>query len=135
MPLPRAHRLVGVTQLIVAALTAAGVWIGLPTRWWPIDVAGTTLAVLIAASGASLLSRQPWAARVARLVAWVVLVAGCTVATLLAITVGHLWGLYGAVGSGGAVLMGTIAALVTPYLVGAPALWLSWLKRSSPDAP
>jgi hypothetical protein len=118
----------GATQLVVAALTVIGIWLGLPARWWPVDVGGTALAAVSAAAGAGLLAGYPWSVRLARAAAWAVLGGGCLVATLLALTVGHLWGLYGAVGSGGALLMGTIAALVLPYLVGLPALWLAWLR-------
>ena len=130
--IPRNHRFVGVTQILVAALLCGGVWVALPARWWPVDVAGTLLAVVSAAGGVGLLAGRRWGLRVARAVGWVVLAAGCVTVSALALTVAHLWGLYGAVGSGGGLLMGTIAALVLPYLVGLPALWLAWLRGSSP---
>lgn len=129
---PRTRVLVGATQLLVAALTTLGVWVGLPARWWPVDVAGTALAAISATSGIGMLGGASWSLRLARAAAWTVLALGCVAVSLLAASAGHLWGLYGAVGSGGALLMGTIAALVLPYLVALPALWLAWLRRLGP---
>lgn len=128
----RNHVVVGATQISVALLLAVGVWVALPARWWPVDVAGTLLAVLCGAGGGGLLAARSWGPRVARLAAWVVLAAGSLTVSALALTVAQLWGLYGAVGSGGGVLMGTIAALVLPYLVGLPALWLAGLGAAPP---
>lgn len=128
MASPRIRSFVGATQLLVGALVVVGVWAGLPARWWPVDVVGTALGAVGAASGVGLLVGARWSLTVARAAAWTVLVGGCTCVTLLALAVGHLWGLYGAVGSGGALLMGTIAALVVPYLVGLPLLWLMRLR-------
>lgn len=125
--MPRPHVWVAVTHALVAALLATGIWAALPARWWPVDVFGTALAAVCLAGAAALLSRRPWGARVARVASWCLLVAGSATVTALALAVGHLWGMYGPVGSGGALLMGAVAALITPYLVGIPALQLRWL--------
>lgn len=130
MTIPRAQLFAGFAQLFVSALLGVAVWVALPARWWPVDVGGTALAVLSATGGVGLLARRGWGVRVARAAGWTLLATGCVTVSALALAVAHLWGLYGAVGSGGALLMGTIAALVLPYLVGLPALWLAWLRRS-----
>jgi hypothetical protein len=59
---------------------------------------------------------------------WIALIVGITLVTVLAWTAAHLVGLYGPVGGGGALLLGAVAVLVLPYLVGLPALLLFILR-------
>jgi hypothetical protein len=125
------HRWVGGAQLAVGVLLLLGVWLGLPARYWPIDVLGTALASLCCVSGAGLLTRRAWAPRLALLASWITLGCGLLLTTALASAIAHLAGSYGPVGAGGAALMGTIALLVLPYLVGLPLLQLSWLRRAT----
>ena len=117
-------------QLGMGALLLVGVWLALPARYWPIDLAGSALALLCLASGAGLLARRAWGARLARVTSWIALVSGLALVTALGSTIAHLAGSYGPVGAGGAALMGTIALLVLPYLVGLPLLHLAWLRRA-----
>lgn len=123
------HRRVAAAQLLVASLLLCGVWIGLPARYWLVDAPGTALALISVASAYGLLSGRTWGLTVARIASFIALVLGAAVVTTLALVAAHLSGLYGPVGAGGAVLMGTVAALIMPYLVGFPALQLVWLRE------
>jgi len=114
----------------VGALLLAAIWLALPARYWPIDLAGSALAALCLASGAGMLARRGWGARLARITSWITLVFGLLLTSALASTIAHLAGSYGPVGAGGAALMGAIALLVLPYLVGLPLLQLAWLRRA-----
>jgi hypothetical protein len=124
----RGARVIAGAQLALAVLIVIGVWGLLPARWVPIDFVGSALALLQMAAAAGLLARKPWAVRIALIAGWAALVAGCALATVLAMTVAHLSGTYGPVGAGGAVLMAVIAALVLPYLVFLPAMQVAWLR-------
>jgi hypothetical protein len=123
-------RAVAVAQLVVAGLLAIGIWVALPARYIWVDLLGSALAALYLASAIALTARRAWARRLASVASWVGLVLGLVTVTLLSLSVAHLSGQYGPVGRGGALLMGTIAALVLPYLVGLPLLQLRWLRRS-----
>jgi hypothetical protein len=126
----RTQRLIGSTQLVIGALLLAAIWLALPARYWPIDLAGNALAALCVASGAGMLARRAWGTRLARITSWITLAFGLLLTTGLASTISHLAGSYGPVGAGGAALMFTIALLVLPYLVGLPLLQLAWLRRA-----
>ena len=65
----------GGLDVLLAVLLLLAVWLALPARWWPVDVGATALAMGFAAAGVGLLTSQGWAARVARVVATVALVA------------------------------------------------------------
>lgn len=123
----------GALDLGVAVLLLGGVWMALPTRWWPIDLGGTLLALLFVVAGVGLIRGTEWAPRVARIVAAVALAIGAVVATLLVITAGNLSGLYGPVGMGGAIILAVAFILVIPYLVVFPAAQLYFLAR--PEEP
>jgi hypothetical protein len=126
----RTQRKIAVMQLGMGALLLIGVWMGLPARYWPLDLGGSALALLCLASGAGLLARKPWGARLARVTSWIALACGLALTTALGSAIAHLAGSYGPVGAGGAALMFTIALLVLPYLVGLPLLHLAWLRRA-----
>jgi hypothetical protein len=121
-------RWVAGTQAVLAVLITVGIWVALPARWWPVDVPATALALACAASTVGLVRRLAWGRRLAIATSWALLVAGSVTVTALCLTVAHLAGLYGPVGAGGALLMGTMAALLVPYLVVLPALQLAWLR-------
>ncbi len=127
MQFMKRYRSVAIAQLFLALMLACGIWIALPARYWLVDVPGTALAIVYAASALGLLTKRSWALRLARAVSWVALVLGAVVVSALAMVASQLWGLYGPVGAGGAVLMATVAALLLPYLVGLPVLQLVWL--------
>lgn len=121
---------VAVAQLLVAALLLIGIWVALPARYAWVDGAGSGLAGLYAVSGVGLLLRRRWARALALFASWLALALGAAAVTALAFSIAHLVGQYGPVGQGGAMLMGTIAALIVPYLVGLPVLQLAWLRRA-----
>jgi hypothetical protein len=119
-------------QALVGVLLLCGIWLGLPARWLPVDLFGTTIA-LAALSAAGILTAAHENARAMRwvkIVMWAELVLGTLTLSLLATSMAQLAGSYGPVGNGGAVLMGAIFALVLPYLVALPVLQLRWLRRS-----
>ncbi len=131
---PRITRAFGVANVVAAAVVIFGVFVGLPARWMPIDVGGAIVAALLAASGVGLLTGKPWADRVARATAFVVLVVGLVFIAGLAVTASYLSGIYGPVGRGGAVILTLVAALAVPYLVVLPAAQLVWLGARAPGA-
>lgn len=123
------HRAVAGAQLLVATLLLIGIWAALPARYLPVDGLGTLLGSVYVVSAIGLLLGKTWARMLARIVSWAALVLGALAFSLLAMVAAHLSGLYGAVGDGGALLMGTVAALLLPYLVGFPLLQLAWLRE------
>jgi hypothetical protein len=127
-------RLFGGLDLVSALVVAGGVFLGLPARWWVVDVPAAVLACAFAAAGAGLLARARWAERAARVAAVLALVLGLTLVATLALTASYLSGIYGPVGLGGAVILGLVAALALPYLVAFPAAQLLWLGRRTEDA-
>jgi hypothetical protein len=121
--------LIAASQLLLAVLVLCGVWLGLPARWLWIDVPLTALALACAVVGVGLLARAAWAARFLRALLWLELGCGTLIVTLLCLSIAQLAGSYGPVGGGGAVLMGTIALLILPYLVVLPALLLAQARK------
>ena len=126
----RAAVVFGVADLVTAAVVVLGVFVGLPSRWAPIDVAAVALALLELASGAGLLASRPWAPRVARWASVIALALGLWLVAMLAITASWLSGVYGPVGLGGAVILALVAALALPYLVVLPVVRLVWLREA-----
>ena len=133
--LPARRFVLGAMDLLTALLLLAGVWGGLPARWWPVDVGGTVLALLLGASGAALLAGTPWARKLAVVAGAVALATGMALVTALALTAAHVAGMYGPVGQGGAALLFTVAVLILPYLVAFPAAQLFVLARHPSSAP
>lgn len=124
----RAH-LIAASQLLLAVLIVLGVWVGLPARWFWIDLQLSALALACLVISAGLFVRASWAPRAARVLLWSELAVGTVIVSLLCLSIAQLAGSYGPVGSGGAVLMGTIAALILPYLVVLPALLLASARK------
>jgi hypothetical protein len=123
------YRWIAAMQLAVAILLMIGIWGALPARYLLIDAVGTVVAVLYAAGAVGLVSRVRYAVLVARIASWCALLLGTAAVTALSLSAAHLSGLYGPVGSGGALLLGTVALLVLPYLVALPAVQLALLRR------
>jgi hypothetical protein len=119
-------------QAVIGVLLVAGIWLGLPARWLPVDLLGTLLALGALSAAVVVVTGKgtPRAVRWVRVVLWAELVLGTLTISLLATSMAHLAGSYGPVGNGGALLMGAIFALILPYLVALPALQLHWLRRS-----
>lgn len=122
----------GVANALSAVLLLGGVFLGLPTRWWPVDAGAAIVALLLAASSAALLARPDKAERLVRVAATVTLALGLVVFAAVALTASWLHGVYGPIGKGGAAIFGLVAAMILPYLVALPAAELVWLgpKRS-----
>jgi hypothetical protein len=120
-------RLFGGLDLLAALVVVLGVFVGLPTRWWVVDVPAALIAALLAAAGVGLLAGKAWGPRVARLASMVTLALGLLLVATLALTASYLSGVYGPVGLGGAVILALVAALGLPYLVALPASQLLWL--------
>jgi hypothetical protein len=127
--MPGAFKRVACAQLIVAALLLIGIWRVLPARYLLVDVPGSLLALSYLVSAVGLLCGAGFAPRLARAASWLGLSLGALTVTLLAFSLAHLAGQYGPVGSGGALLLGSTAALILPYLVALPLLQLAWLRQ------
>ena len=127
----RSQLVFGIADVVTAAVIALGVFVGLPSRWAPVDMAAGALVLLDLASGVGLLASRPWAARVARWASGVALALGAWLVTILAVTAGWLSGVYGPVGLGGAVVLALVAALALPYLVVLPVVRLVWLREGA----
>ena len=121
------RRVFAALDLLVSVLLGISIFVGLPDRWWPVDVFGTLLIALFATSGVGLLRGADWGERVARATSMVSLVIGLALVALLVVSASYLQGIYGAVGRGGAVIFLLIVAMVFPYLVVFPAAQLLWL--------
>jgi hypothetical protein len=124
----RAAVVLGIADVLTASVVGVGVFLGLPSRWAPVDAAAIGLGGLLVASGAGLLVGASWAVPVARVSSAVSLAVGLWLVSVLAITASWLSAVYGPVGLGGAVLLALVAALVLPYLVVLPVVRLVWLR-------
>lgn len=126
---PRGARLLfGAANVVTAVVIAFGVFVALPSRWWPVDGAAVALVLLQLASGGGLVAAAPWAPRVARASSAVALALGLFTVTVLAVTASWLGGVYGPVGKGGSIVLALVAALALPYLVVLPLVQLVWLR-------
>jgi hypothetical protein len=124
----RAAVVFGIADIVTAAVLVIGVFVGLPSRWAPVDAAALVLISAQGAAGVGLLADRPWAPRVARAASTLSLALGLGLISVLAITASWLSGVYGPVGLGGAVVLGLVAALALPYLVVLPVVTLVWLR-------
>ena len=126
----------GVFDVIVAALVAFGVFVGLPARYWVVDVGAVAIILVQLAGGVGLLGRFPWGTMAARWASRTTLVLGLCLVAALAVSASFLWGIYGAAGRGGSIIFILVIALVLPYLVLLPAAQLYWLSLRVPaDEP
>ncbi|HTS01966.1 MAG TPA: hypothetical protein VMN04_05530, partial [Thermoanaerobaculia bacterium] len=91
--LPRRTALIIATvDVLTALLIAFGVFVGLPTRWWPVDTGAVVLSVIDLAAGVGLFAATPWAVPLARVAGVVSLVFGLFTVTVLALTASWLSG-------------------------------------------
>jgi hypothetical protein len=118
-------------SLTTAVIVAGGVFVGLPTRWAPVDVTAVIVSAASAASGVMMLMKSGRAERVTRVVSAAVLALGLVLVVLLAGTASYLSGLYGPVGKGGAMVLVFVALLAVPYLIAIPAAQLLYLRNKS----
>jgi hypothetical protein len=124
----RAALVLGIADLLTAAVVGLGVFAALPARWWPVDSAAAVLMVLEVAAGVGLVARTAWAERAARAASAVALALGLFLVTVLAVTASWLSGVYGPVGAGGAIILTLVAVMALPYLVVLPVVELVWLR-------
>jgi hypothetical protein len=124
-----------VLDLFVSALLLVGVFVALPDRYLPVDVAGGILILLLLASAFGMFRRTAWDARVFRLVGFVQLAVGLLLTVTTIATASFLSGIYGPVGRGGSVILALVAALALPYLVVLPAVKLLWVGPSGRGEP
>jgi predicted transporter len=117
----------GITDLVSAAIVFLGVFVGLPARYWPVDIGASLVIAGLVGAGVGLLRRAKWGADVARAASMVVLALGLVLLALIAVSVSYLSGVYGPVGKGGALILTLAAALALPYLVALPVGQLLWL--------
>jgi hypothetical protein len=128
-------RIFGSIDFVAALVIVLGVFVGLPARWWVVDVPSALVAALLGVAGVGLVGRFPWGERIARVASMIALALGLVLVTTLVVTASYLSGIYDAVGRGGAVILVLVAALVLPYLVAFPAAQLVWLGPSRPRGP
>jgi hypothetical protein len=131
----RAALVFGIADLFTVGLVAFGVFVALPSRWAPVDVAAVAIVATDLASGVGLLAATSWGPRVARIASALSLALGLWLITVLAVTASWLSGVYGPVGLGGAVILALVAALALPYLVVLPVVRLVWLRGAKGSGP
>lgn len=125
-------------DVVTAAAVLVAAFMGLPTRWWPIDGAAVVVALSLAAAAGMLLLPQTAplggltnrAKIVVRVASGIVLAIGLIFVALLAISASHLAGVYGPIGQGGALMMMLVMALAIPYLIALPAAQLVWARKA-----
>ena len=120
---------------LTAVLVGFGVFVALPSRFWPIDlIAGVLIVGQLAAAG-TLFAQVPWAPRFAAITSLLTLVVGLGLVSALALTASWLSGVYGPVGRGGGIILILVAVLSLPYLVVLPAVQLFWMRPRAPATP
>ncbi len=119
-----------VFNTLASILIGAGVFVALPARYWPVDVGGAVVLVAFTVASARLLRPENGALKKPAALAMgaIAVLGGLTVLALF-FSAGHLYGIYGPVGRGGAFIFLFVVALVVPYLVIFPLLEFFWLRR------
>jgi hypothetical protein len=128
MPLRRAALVMAAADVLTAGLVLFGVFVALPARWWPVDIAAAGLGAVEVAAAIGLLARGPWGPRLTRAASVVALTVGLLTVSALAVTASWLSGIYGPVGRGGGIVLAFVATLALPYLVVLPVVQLLWLS-------
>jgi MFS family permease len=124
----------GVTNIVVALAILFCVFTLLPTRWWPVDLGALIVGGLMGSSGVTLVRAMPQAEKLTRYAAFVILGIGVILITAIFGTAGWISGVYGQVGSGGAVVFALVGLLATPYVVVLPVAELVWLGPRAMEA-
>jgi hypothetical protein len=128
MRLKTKARIVAACELVLAALLMVGIWLALPARWWVVDIPGSILAAFLALGAVGLIFNKTWGWSFSWAANWLTLAMGLTAVSTLAFTASYLSGVYGPIGGGGALILGAVAALLLPYLVGLPLIQLLLLR-------
>lgn len=128
------HPWLGAVNVVLALTLLFMVFVALPTRWMPVDLGASLVALALVVCGVGLFNGTDWGEKFGRAVAMLLLIAGCSVATLLAVTAGELAGLYGPVGAGGALILFAVTLVVVPYFVLFPAFQFWFLSGPAANA-
>jgi hypothetical protein len=120
---------------LTAVLIGFGVFVALPSRYWPIDLPAILLVLGHLGAAGALFAQMPWARRVAAGVSLATLVVGLALVSALALTASWLGGVYGPVGRGGGIILALVAILSLPYLVALPLVQLFWMRPRDSATP
>ena len=119
----------GVLNASVALILLLGVFVVVKPRFWALDVPLAAIALLELVSAVALLAKLRWALRALALAAWVSLLLGLLVVSLIVLTMVFLRSIHGDAGVAGTAVSALIIALLVPYTLVLPTLELLWLKR------
>lgn len=122
-------------DVLTAVLVGFGVFVALPSRYWPIDLVATLVILGQLAAAGALFAQVPWARLAAAITSLVTLVLGLAFVSALALTASWLSGVYGPVGRGGGIILILVAVLSLPYLVALPAVQLFYMRPRDPATP
>ncbi len=124
----------GVLNALSALVLLVGVFGVVQPRFWALDVPAAIIALVELVSALALLARLPWALRALTVAAWVGLVLGLTIVSLIVITISFLRGIHGDYGLAALAVSVLIILLLVPYTVVLPVLQLLWLKRQRAES-
>lgn len=124
---PAVKNMYSAIHMLTALLLGAGVFVGLPQRWWPVDVgAGLMVGLSLLASWSV---HSPERDRFTRFACISHVVVSSVLLVALGSGAAFLAGVYGPLGKGGLIVFALVVALVLPYLFAAPLSELYWLKK------
>ena len=129
----RAALTFGTANVVVAGLLVAGVFGGLPVRWWVVDVLALILAAALLTASVALTANTRWQSLAVRISAWMVLGAGLALLAALALGASFLYAVSGSLGPQSTQVLTLALALDVPYLLVYPALQLWWLRGEKRD--
>lgn len=124
----------GLTNLFTAAVLGGAV-LALPMRIKLIDVPSLLIAVLLFASGVSLLANLRWALRLFTIATWALLAVGLLLIAIAVLTIAFLSGVHGHWVDAGLPATGLAIALLVPYTLLYPVVSLLWIYRQRGSVP
>ena len=122
----------GLLNLGLAALLVVGVFVGLPVRWWVVDVATVVLAATLVGGGAGVLGATRWRIWLLRISAWLLLATGLSAFAAIVLAASFLYAIHGSLGPQSTQFLFFAITLELPYLVAYPLLQLLWIRRQGP---
>ena len=126
----------GLANAGLAALLVVGVFVGLPVRWWVVDVSAVVLAVALLGGSAGLLATTRWRWLALRISASLLLATGLSALAAIVLAASFLCGIFGSLGPQSTQFLFFAIALELPYLVAYPLLQLLWVRRQGqPSQP
>jgi hypothetical protein len=114
---------------LLAVVMLAGVFGGLGTRWWVVDVPSVGVAGLLLLSSFGLARATRWAATALRACALVELCVGLLAIAALGVSAAYFGGVHGELGRSGLMTFILGMTLLLPYLIVYPSVQLLWLHR------